>query len=149
MKTWIDTVATNDNNWLVLVFHGVDGIGWESLTSDDLKEYFEYIKAKDDNIWVATFGDVTKYMRQRMSANVQTSEKKGDILVELTHPLDNSMYNIPLTLKSYIVPDWEQVSVTQDGKEQLITPQRDEKGTYILYQASPNSAPIKLSKSTL
>lgn len=149
MKTWIDTVATNDNNWLVLVFHGVDGIGWESLNSDDLKEYFEYIKAKDDNIWVATFGDVTKYMRQRMSANVQTSEKKGDIFVELIHPLDNSMYNIPLTLKSYIASDWEQVSVTQDGKEKIFTPQRDEKGSYILYQASPNSALIKLSKSTL
>lgn len=149
MKTWIDTVATNDNNWLVLVFHGVDGIGWESLTSDDLKEYFGYIKAKDDNLWVATFGDVTKYMRQRMSANVQTSKKKDDIFVELTHSLDNSIYNIPLTLKSYVAPDWEQVSVTQDGEEKLLTPQRDGKGSYILYQANPNSTPIKLSKSTL
>ncbi len=147
MKTWIDTVATNSNNWLVLVFHGVDGIGWESLTSDDLKEYFEYIKAKDDNLWVATFGDVTKYMRQRMSAKVQTSEKNGDFFVEVSHSLDNSMYNVPLTLKSYVASDWKQVKVSQDDKEQVLTPQSDEKGTYILYQVNANSTPVKLSKS--
>lgn len=149
MKTWIDTVATNDNNWLVLVFHGVDGIGWESLTSDHLKEYFEYIKAKEDDLWVATFGDVTKYMRQRMSAKLQTSEKNGDVFIEVRHSLDNSMYNMPLTLKTYVASDWKHVKVTQDENEQVVLPQIDEKGAYILYQVNANSEPVRLSNSTL
>ena len=59
MKSWIDTTLNHQNIWLVLVFHGVDGIGWEALTSELLKEYFEYMKSEEDDLWIATFGDVT------------------------------------------------------------------------------------------
>src|SRR6266536_5365283 len=31
MQSWADTTLAHDNIWLVLVFHGVDGIGWEAL----------------------------------------------------------------------------------------------------------------------
>ena len=68
MKSWVDTTAAHKNIWLVLVFHGVDGIGWQPRTNADLKEYFGYIKSKEDRVWVATFQDVAKYMRERMHA---------------------------------------------------------------------------------
>src|SRR4030095_9495543 len=64
MKSWIDTAEAHDNIWLVLVFHGVDGVGWKPKTGAELKEYFGYIKSKEDKIWVATFQDVAKYMRE-------------------------------------------------------------------------------------
>ncbi|MEJ7589557.1 MAG: polysaccharide deacetylase family protein [Ferruginibacter sp.] len=31
MKSWVDTVIAHKHDWLVLVFHGVVGIGWEAL----------------------------------------------------------------------------------------------------------------------
>lgn len=74
MKAWVDTVLAHDNIWLVLVFHGVDDIGWQPRTTKDLEIYFEYIKAEGDKIWVATFGNVTEYMRERMNAKVSSSE---------------------------------------------------------------------------
>ncbi|MBP1768375.1 MAG: polysaccharide deacetylase family protein [Candidatus Aminicenantes bacterium] len=40
MKSWVDTIARHENIWLVLVFHGIDGIGWEPKTGAELKEYF-------------------------------------------------------------------------------------------------------------
>ncbi|GEO06143.1 hypothetical protein AAE02nite_38070 [Adhaeribacter aerolatus] len=145
MKSWVDTVAAHDKDWLVLVFHGVDGIGWEALSSELLKEYFEYIKAQEDKLWVATFGDVTKYMRERMNAKVQVAEKEDKVTVNLTHDLDKTMYNLPLTLKSYVSPDWKTVQVKQGEKTQRVQPQQDAKGTYVLYQAQPNAQPIELS----
>jgi peptidoglycan/xylan/chitin deacetylase (PgdA/CDA1 family) len=145
MKSWVDTVAAHPNNWLVLVFHGVDNIGWEALPHELLAEYFEYIKQKEDKLWVATFGDVTKYMRERMNAKVQVSEKDNKVLVNLSHSLDPKLYNLPLTLKSYVTSDWKTVQVKQGEKVQRVQPRQDTKGTFILYQALPNAQPVELS----
>jgi peptidoglycan/xylan/chitin deacetylase (PgdA/CDA1 family) len=145
MKSWIDTVAAHQKDWLVLVFHGVDGIGWEALSHEMLEEYFQYIKGREHRLWIATFGDVTKYMRQRMNSSVETDAKKDHIVVHLSHSLDISMYNLPLTLKSYLPATWKTVSVKQGGKEQLVPLEMDDKGTFVLYQALPNRVPIVLS----
>ncbi|HSQ79015.1 MAG TPA: polysaccharide deacetylase family protein, partial [Candidatus Bathyarchaeia archaeon] len=48
MKGWVDTIIRRDNIWLVLVFHGVDGIGWEPKTGAELDEYFRHIKSLGD-----------------------------------------------------------------------------------------------------
>ncbi len=72
MKSWIDTTSINDNIWLVLVLHGVDGIGWEALGSNLLEDYFRYMKSNENNLWIATFGDVTRYMRERMRSIIKT-----------------------------------------------------------------------------
>jgi peptidoglycan/xylan/chitin deacetylase (PgdA/CDA1 family) len=145
MKSWVDTVAAHQNHWLVLVFHGVDGVGWESLPSTLLDEYFQYIKEREDKLWVATFADVTKYMRQRMNATVKTEEQENKIVVDLRHSLDKDLYNHPLTLKTYIPSRWDAVSVRQGDRDQRVQAQRDEKGTYVFYQALPNAQQIELS----
>lgn len=149
MKSWVDTVAANDNNWLVLVFHGVDGIGYEALPHELLDEYFQYIKSKEENLWVATFADATKYMRERMNANVAVNEGSGKINITLSHTLDKTMYNIPLTLKSYVPEKWETVKVSQGDNEKLVESRKDKKGTFVLYQAIPNGDSIELSEINL
>jgi len=145
MKSWIDTTAASSNIWLVLVIHGVDGIGWEALTNDSLDEYFQYIRSKDNDLWVATFADATKYMRERMNANVKTSETKGKITIVLTHSLDKSKYDIPLTLKSYVSPEWKEVVVKQGDEVKRLRTQQQGKETYVLYQAVPNGGDIYIS----
>src|SRR5690606_14683908 len=70
MKSWADTVASHNNIWLVLVFHGVDSVGWEALPSSLLSEYFSYLKKNEDKLWSATFWNVTKYMRERMNSSI-------------------------------------------------------------------------------
>jgi hypothetical protein len=147
MKSWVDTVVAHDNIWLVLVFHGIDDIGWEPLTGENLEEYFKYIQSKEDNIWVATFGDVARYVRERMNADVKTNNDKNKITVNLTHSLDSSMYDLPLTLKTYISPSWKVVTVKQNDKTQKVSSEQDAGGTYILYGALPNNGSIEISKS--
>ena len=144
MKSWVDTVLMKDNIWLVLVFHGVDGIGWEAKPSTEHAEYFRYMKGSEDKLWVATFKDVTKYMRERMNAKVKVDKQKAGIRVTLQHTLDKSMYNLPLTLKSYVDPSWKKVRVKQGDRSILAQPVKDSKGWYVLYQARPNMQPIEL-----
>ncbi|MGN6531054.1 MAG: polysaccharide deacetylase family protein [Ginsengibacter sp.] len=146
MKSWIDTSLVHDNIWLVLVFHGIDDIGWEPTPHEKLQQYFEYIKSKENNIWVAPFGDVARYVRERMSAKVKTSVEKNKITVGLTHSLDHETYDLPLTLKTYVSPGWNTVLVKQNGKQQNIVSQKDANGSYILYQAVPNEGSITISE---
>jgi hypothetical protein len=117
MKGWIDTIVRRDNIWLVLVFHGVDGIGWEPKTGAELEEYFGYIKSLDGRVWVATFGDVTKYMRERMSGRVTTVRKGKAIEVDLRHDLPVEIYDLPLTLKTTVPSGWPSVEVKQGPRE--------------------------------
>ena len=146
MKSWVDTLITHDNVWLALTFHGVDGIGWEAKPHEELEEYFQYMKEREDQLWVATFQDVTKYMRERMSAEVQAGEEEDQVVVTLTHSLDKTMYDIPLTLKTYVPSEWKIVHVKQGDQEGQINPEQDERGVYVMYQALPNAGSVVLSE---
>lgn len=147
MKSWVDTTLAHDNIWLVLVFHGVDDIGWQPLTHQELDEYFQYIKSKEKDIWVATFGNVARYVRERMDSKVKVDPGKNKVVITLTHSLDPKMYDQPLTLKTYVSSNWKDVLVKQKAKEQHVQAEKDSNGFYVLYQAIPNSGTIEISKS--
>jgi peptidoglycan/xylan/chitin deacetylase (PgdA/CDA1 family) len=146
MESWVDTTLAHDNIWLVLVFHGVDGLGYEALPHELLDTYFQYIKKHEDSLWVATFSDVAKYMRERMHASVKTGKTGDHIIVHLQHSLNANTYNVPLTLKTYVPTEWKKVKVKQDGVQKQVQAQRDGKGNYILYTVHPNKGAIELSK---
>lgn len=146
MKSWVDTVLAHDNIWLVLVIHGVDNLGWEPLTHQELENYFQFIKKRENNLWIAPFGEVARYMRERMHAKVWEQKKNGRIIVTLTHSLDTSFYHLPLTLKTYVPSEWMKVRIIQQKRSQSKTVEKDKKGTYILYQANPNQGNIILSQ---
>lgn len=144
MKSWVDTLLVHDNVWLVLTFHGIDGVGWEAKPHEELKEFFTYIKAHEDSIWIGTFGEVTKYMRERMNASTKI-EKRGDkIEVSLTHTLDEDQYDVPLTLKTYVDPSWKKVQVKQGDETAEVPVIEDPRGSYVVYQAFPNAPPVEL-----
>jgi len=145
MKSWVDTCLVHQNIWLVLVFHGVDGIGWEPRTGSELEEYFSYIKEREDQIWVATFADVTKYIRERQNATVNAAIEDDTIEVTLTHKLDQSLYDLPLTLKTYIPDTWQKVQASLgNGTKADLYIHEDQNGRFVYYQMKPGSEPAKL-----
>ncbi len=146
MKSWVDTCLAHDNIWLVLVFHGVDGIGWEPRTGAELQEYFNYIKEREPDLWVATFADVTKYLRERKNT-VVSSTLKGDLItVSLTSELDPDVYNVPITLKTYIPQSWSNTSVMQGGKTIASEVREDSLGKFVMYSVPFRSETISVTK---
>ncbi|MGC1242414.1 MAG: polysaccharide deacetylase family protein [Chryseosolibacter sp.] len=145
MKSWVDTLVVRDNAWLVLTFHGVDGIGWEAKPHEELKAYFTYMKAHEDKLWIAPFRDVTKYIREHMAAKVNTQRKGDDIVVSLDHSLEKDLYDYPLTLKTYLPDGWNEVKVSQGSQELQHTLLRDDAGAYVQYEAIPNEDDIAIS----
>lgn len=145
MKEWADITAAQRNLWLVLVIHGVDGIGWEAMTGADMEAYFGHIAASDD-LWVATFGDAARYIEERMNATLEWKRKGRRIVVTLDHPLDKALFDLPLTLKTRVDPAWERVRVAQGGSVATAEVIRDGDRTYVLYQATPGGGKIELRK---
>jgi len=146
MKSWIDTLLVHDNVWLVLTFHGIDGIGWEAKPHEELKEFFTYMKQHEENLWVATFGEATKYMRERMASSAKAEKQNDKILVTLRHTLDKDQYSVPLTLKTYVNSDWKEILVNQGNSSETVSSLSDDVGTFVLYQATPNGDRVELSK---
>jgi len=146
MKGWVDTVMNHDNNWLVLVFHGIENLGWEPKTRLELVEYFSYMKANEEKLWIATFRDITKYLRERKATEVKTEISTDAIIIELTSDLDPEMYQVPLTFKTYIPTTWSSVQVTQEDETAQPEIQQDEDGSYIIYNLTPGKGSAKIEK---
>ncbi|MEZ4828726.1 MAG: polysaccharide deacetylase family protein [Bacteroidia bacterium] len=142
MQSWVDTILTHDNNWLCLVFHGVEGIGWQAKPLTEFREYFTYIKARENDLWIGTFGDVTKYMREKMNTTVTPKSEQDKITIALKSDLDPVMYNFPLTLKTRVPAGWEKVSVTQGENTREVTPGSDQDGSFILYEVNPGGGDV-------
>jgi len=145
MKSWVDTAVERKDTWLVLVFHGVDNLGYEALSHTTLDDYFQYIKNRQSEVWIATFGDVAKYMREKEHAKVEHIQKGDKIAISLNHTLDKAMYDMPLTLKTYVSSEWKRVWVWQGKRMQRVDAAIDAKGIYVLYQAYPTGVPLTLS----
>jgi peptidoglycan/xylan/chitin deacetylase (PgdA/CDA1 family) len=146
MKSWVDTIAAGDNIWLVLVFHGVDGVGWEPRTSADLEEYFAYLKSKADALWIATFGDVGRYVRERMDGTVR-SWVRGDVIsVVLRDDLTDERYDVPLTLETEVPADWTAADVRQGERAQRVPVTRDGGRSSVLYEAVPNGEDVQITR---
>ena len=140
MKSWVDTCLANDNIWLVLVFHGVNEFGWEPKTAEELTTYFSYIKEKESAIWVATFADVTKYVRSRKNATITSTVQGKKIIVHASTTLDSEVYDVPLTVKTYIREQWQTVTLRR-GKtrgDTALKIYKDTIGKYVLFNVLAN-----------
>ena len=149
MKSWVDTCITHNNIWLVLVFHGVDGIGWEPRTGAELEEYFNYMNEREPYLWIATFSDVTKYIRQRNNAVVSSKVEDDIIKVNISTELDPEVYDVPVTLKTYVPGAWRSSVLskqTGQNNQLRLEIQKDDEGSYVLYSLKPGEGEIILTE---
>jgi hypothetical protein len=139
MKSWVDKCQDNENIWLVLVFHGVDNFGWEAKTALELEEYFAYIKERENDLWVATFADVTKYIRERKNIDIEKKVEKREIILTFSNELDPETYDVPLTLKTYIPGSWKGVKIFNKDIEIAsdLEINKDDLGYFVVYNVSP------------
>jgi hypothetical protein len=123
----------------------VDGIGWEPTTGAELREYFGYIKSQKDKLWVATFQDVAKYMRERMHGTVTSYQQDSVISVVLRDDLTDISYDLPLTLKTEVPSGWQTVQIRQGARRTQAKIARENGKSYVLYHAIPNGEVVTVS----
>jgi peptidoglycan/xylan/chitin deacetylase (PgdA/CDA1 family) len=143
MTAWVDkSLATG--TWLVLVIHGVEGIGYEPVLAANLRAYFDYMKANENRLWVATFRDAGKYARERMASKVSTRQAGNAIEVTVTHTLDPKLYNLPVTARTTVPAGWKSAEFRQGGATRTIPVQRAGNDAFVVYQVVPNEGVVRL-----
>jgi peptidoglycan/xylan/chitin deacetylase (PgdA/CDA1 family) len=149
MKGWVDTCLAHDNIWLVLVFHGVDDIGWEPRTKTELEEYFGYMNDRTSDLWIATFGDVTKYIRERKNSIIEETVQGDTIAVTVSSELDTTTYDVPLTLKTYVPNTWKTAFLhtkRASDKERPLEIYKDTVGRYTVYPYRLGGGELRLTE---
>jgi peptidoglycan/xylan/chitin deacetylase (PgdA/CDA1 family) len=145
MKGWVNT-SLETGIWLVLVFHGIEGIGYEALPTEIVRAYLDFIREQQTRVWVATYQDGAKYTRERHNSTV-TSKAAGEAIeVTVTQTLDPKLYDLPLTAKTKIPADWLVVRFRQGNETRWIPIQRENGETFVLYRVAPNGVPATLSR---
>jgi peptidoglycan/xylan/chitin deacetylase (PgdA/CDA1 family) len=145
MNWWIDTTLL-DHVWLVLTIHGLEGVGWESIDTDRARNFFDYISDHQSRLWIPTFQEGIKYIRERMHSEVVSRRNGESIEVSVRHSLDPKLYNLPLTARTIIPNDWKTVHFSQGKDERWLPIHRDGGETSVLYRIVPDGSVATLEK---
>ena len=146
MKGWVDTSLAH-GIWLVLVIHGVEGIGWEPVTTENLRSYFDYIADCKPRLWVATYQDAAKYARERHASTVVAKAGSERIEVTVTHSLDKKLYDLPLTVKTRLPADWKLARFEQGRDVRWLPVHHEGDSTFVLYRIAPNGSTAVVEKA--
>ena len=116
---WVDT-AIKDKAWLIEMWHNVmpeDDGGYQTILIPDAEEHLDYVaqKAAADEIWVATYDEAVKYIRERQNSRLNAYISGDELFVsaELTNQkMSYETFNQPLTV-SVVLPEGYTVGETE------------------------------------
>lgn len=142
--------AIQQNGWVMFLTHGFSGKsnGSATYSPTDLSAIdgaLSWAKQHDSEIWVATFRDVTMYVKERKAAKIAavSGGSATSMTFKLTHSIadDISKYDYPLSIRVKNSNGWTKVSGTQANK----AIEASIKDGYIYFDAVPNGGDIVLS----
>ena len=138
--------AASSNGWCVYLLHGIDSDGgYSPLSSDTLRAGLAYLKANPDKFWVASFGTVAKYIRERNAASLSEIHATNDTITVLeSDTLDPALYNCPLTIRRALPQGWSSAYVVQ--KSDTIASQivQVDSNRYLMFDILPDNGVITL-----
>ena len=93
------------------------------ITSSYVSTMSKYDYLKKQGLWVCSYTDMTQYLKESLSAHVETKEiTNNSITLSLTDTQLDYMFNHALTIKVDIPDDWTSVTVMQGTKAiELVT----------------------------
>jgi hypothetical protein len=132
--------AISQRTWISIHFHGI-GDEYLSVEEDDFIQLLDYLVTVKDQLWIAGFINVHKYIEERDSAEVTVLEADGDqIRLALTSDKDPVLYDEPLTLITTVPSHWDNCLVAQDGTSAGF----NVKNGKVMYNAIPGKGEIVL-----
>lgn len=137
--------AVSQGRWLIPTFHSFNPTEYGGWTADQFLTYMDYLKNRSD-LWIAPFGNVIKYMKERAVAKLSVSALADDqITLFLTDTLDDRIYDQPLTLRSEVPVNWPAVNIQQGSTLKIVTPVVEGIAWVAYYDAVPDKGLIALT----
>ncbi len=152
-QNFIDKMVAAErmNGWTVFLIHAIDGDnGYSPTKSGAIQGALDYLNTNRDKLRESSFVNAVRYIRERN--NVSVKEISGDdtlIALEVTQTLNDSIYNYPVTVRRVLPPDWDSVSVFQNGNEINSGITELNSGKYVVFDAVPDGGEIRLKKNSI
>lgn len=149
-------IAASEPMWLIEMFHSIEtksGQGTLPVLDSAAAPHFQKMGAMQDagDIWVASFAEATKYIRERQNTTINDVATETSRTVTLTMDTDflpAETFNYPLTVRSSIPAEWadesKYIKVTQGGRVQSPAVRNTDGGLYVYYDAYPTGGEITL-----
>lgn len=139
--------ATETGGWLVEMIHGIEADGYEPVPLTNFVSHLDYLVTRQDDVWVAPFGRVIKYIQERDVVTpvvTQVSDLNFSILLESV--LNAEVFDEPLTVKISVPADWVDVNVVVDDDNFIVHTDEEDGHRYFLFDMGLNS-PVYLTIS--
>lgn len=137
--------SKSEKKWCVFLIHEIDkGSGYSPTKSAELKTVLRFLKREGGNYWVATFREVSQYISENVATTVtEVAETPDSAVVRLTNNLNDSLYNIPLTIKRSVPDGWTGAVAVQNGD----TVKSWISGTTLYFNAVPDAGDVVIRPS--
>ena len=150
-KAWIDE-AIRDGTWVIVMCHGIVGEGASGggdILTESADRFFSYAGqfVATGELWCATFGEATKYIRERQNTTVTEQYENGTLYVNMRinrttedgKTLTESVFNYPLTVEVRVPADWQTVAYRSGGKSLTASVYTREGASYAMVNLVPGA----------
>ncbi len=111
LNDWINFLINNRDRGVGMI-HGL-GDGFDPLLPEVLAEHLQYVKSREKDIWIDTFGNIGRYIKERDAAEIKVIEQTEKSITFCIHTgLEPELFNEPLTV---IINDAIMVDCIPDG----------------------------------
>ena len=152
-KNWLDETV-RDGNWLIVMCHGITSTGGDikqSLADQFFAYAGEYVKT--GKLWSATFGDATKYVRERQNTEVSERYEDGAVYVDMKinrtagdgKYLGATVFNYPLTVEVCVPANWTSVSYENGGNTETASVYTRDGAKYAMVNLTPGEDGVVVS----
>ena len=149
---WIDSAVQN-GTWLIIMCHGIKGSGASDagdLTTTEAEEFFSYASryVQSGELWCATFGEATKYIREKQNTTVSERYSNGTVYVDVKinrtaadgKNLPENVFNYPLTVEVRVPTGWQSVGYGDRGVHATASVYTGEDGfSYAMLNLTPDA----------
>ncbi|MEI7766438.1 MAG: polysaccharide deacetylase family protein [Phycisphaerae bacterium] len=142
-NSWVNQ-AIQQHRWMVPMIHGIEK-GFTAFSSVKVLEaHLKYLKQREPQIWVDTFGTIGRYVKLRDATTLkilQTGAKK--VVFQLTSNLDPTIYNLPLTVA--IEVHTKKAVASRDAKKEPLPMPIQIQDQQLLLDVTPGPNPITVT----
>jgi len=143
--------AAASGSWCVYLIHAIDGDnGYSPLASSNLQASVDYLSTNQPKFWVESFGHIARYIKERNATSVAETANTGDsITLQVTNNLDNTIYNVPITLRRPLPANWPAAAVSQNNAPIIPQLVSTNSTNYVMFDVVPNGGDVTLTRTAL
>ena len=142
--------AKASGGWCVFLTHAIDSDnGYSPTQSSQIEAHLAYMNSNIQYYWIAPFGTVIKYIKERNGASIaETAITSDSLKMTITTSLDTTIYNVPVTVSRVLPTGWKTPKVYIGGKRATSKDTVMGGTTYIMFDVVPNKGNVYLANTS-